>query len=481
MEKRYIKELDASLSPLGFGILRLPMTEDRWFPDSTFELIDQSMRSGVNYYDTGWTYQSGRSEEFAREALVKRYARDSFYLAAKLPVWECRNRGDMERIFQAQLDNLGVEYIDFYLMHGLDIQRWEYGKSIGLTEFLDEKRKRGQIRRMGFSLHDTAENLEKIVDDYSWEFVQLQINYYDWIVLHTKEHYRILEERGIPCITMETVGGGRLSALPKEAQEIYDKVRPGKSASSWAIKFAASLSNVAVMLSGMNTIEQLEDNVLQLSDKKALTTQEKEAIGQVVAIIRSKDSIPCTGCRYCVAECPQKINIPAIFECYNDYKIFGNPGFFDFNYITWSAYPRAEACIKCGKCMRMCPQKIEIPKYMERIRDFAYGRALGFNMEQVKKNLEKRKLICFGSGADGKLAKDIFGGFVEEFCFCDNSEQRWGQNLDGFEIISPRQLLEEYQKKEFLILISSRNYRKPIQKQLLEMGIRKESILNPMD
>lgn len=481
MKRKYIKKLDAELAPLGFGILRLPMTKEGWFPEEAFHLIDRSMELGVNYYDTGWAYQGGKSEDFAREALVKRYQRESFYLAAKLPLWECKDKNDMERIFQAQMNRLGVEYMDFYLVHGLDIQRWEYGKSIGLINFLDEKRKKGQIRRMGFSLHDTSENLEKIVDDYSWEFGQLQINYYDWSVLHTEEHYKILEKRDVPCFTMETVGGGRLSALPREAQEIYEKVHPGKSPSSWAIKFVASLSNVAVMLSGMNAIEQLEDNVRELSDKSALSKEERAAMEQVVEIIRTKDAIPCTGCRYCVSECPQEINIPGVFECYNDYKVFGNPQFFDFNYTTLSAYPRADACVGCERCMEMCPQKIEVPKFMKIIRDFSYSRHLGYDMEDAQKNLSGKKLLCFGSGADGLIAEKAFRSIVGEFIFCDNNEQKWGENIDGVPIISPKQMWEEYQQNRFKILISSRKYWGPIQIQLLEMGIQREDILNARD
>ncbi len=480
MKKKYIQRLDAKLSPLGFGIARLPMTADGWFPSSAFDLIGRSMELGINYYDTGWAYQGGKSEEFAREALVKRYKRDSFYLAAKLPLWECGDQGDMERIFEMQLERLGVEYIDFYLAHGLDINSWERGKSMGLIDFLDKKRKNGQVKRMGFSLHDTSGNLQKIIDDYDWEFVQLQINYYDWIVLHTEEHYRIAAERNIPCFTMETVGGGRLSTLPKEAQEIYEGIHPGKSAASWAIKFVASLPDVAVMLSGMNTIEQLEDNVRQCSDEPTLSKSEKAAMEQVVDIIRSKDCIPCTGCRYCVSECPKKIKIPEVFECYNNYKLFGNAEFFDLPYSTLAQNFKPDSCIKCRKCVDMCTQKIEIPDFLEIIRDFAYSRMLGFDLEKAKRRLQDKKLVCFGSGIDGITAKKIFGNLVKRFIFCDNDSRKWGKQIENVDIIPPQQLWESYQKSEFVILISSRNYRVPIQKQLLQMGIKKKNILNPL-
>lgn len=482
LKKTYIKKLNAELSLLGFGIARLPMTADGWFPDSAFSMIDRSMELGINYYDTGWIYQSGKSEEFAREALVKRYKRDSFYLAAKLPLWQCQNKSDMEQIFEKQIENLGVEYMDFYLVHALNVRSWERGKRIGLIEFLDEKRKNGQIKRMGFSLHDTSENLQKIIDDYNWEFVQLQINYYDWIVLHAEKLYKIAAEREIPCFTMETVGGGRLSALPKEAQEIYEEIRPGKSAASWAIKFVASLSNVAVMLSGMNTIEQLEDNVQQCLESATLSRSEKGAVERVVNIIRSKECIPCTGCKYCLSECPKEINIPEVFECYNDYKLFGSAGFFDWRYyvITFEGNSNPATCIRCGKCMQICTQKINIPDFLEVVRDFAYSRALGFDLEEVKVRLQDKNLVCFGSGLDGIAAKKIFGNLVKEFVFCDNDSRKWDKQIEGIDVISSQRLWEIYQENEFVILISSRNYREPIQKQLLQMGIRKESILNPL-
>lgn len=487
MQKRYIEKLDTELSPLGFGISRLPMTPDEWFPDSAFDLIDRAMELGVNYYDTGWGYQGGKSESFAREALVKRYERDSFHLAAKLPLWACNGKEDMEQIFKTQLENAGG-HIDFYLAHGLNIQRWEYGTDIGLIEFLDEKRKKGQIKRVGFSFHDISENLKKILDAYPWEFAQLQINYYDWAVLHTQEHYKIVADKGIPCFTMETVGGGRLSALPKEAQELYENIRPGKSASSWAIKFAASLPNVAVMLSGMNTMEQLEDNVRQCSDNCAISQKEERAMERVVNIIRSKNAIPCTGCRYCVSECPKGIDIPQVFECYNDYKLFGNAKFFDLHYSAFipAEKNRADACIQCGKCMRICTQNLKIPELMKMIADFAnarkhrhYALALGFDLDRAMGRLRNQKLVCFGSGKDGTIAKELFGDSVKTFNFCDNDSRKWGKKIEGATVLSPEQLWKDYQEDEFAILISTRDHRDPIQKQLLAMGIQKDSILNP--
>ena len=373
MKKRYIEKLGAKLSPLGFGVMRLPMKGGE-FPEEVYRLLDRAVEKGINYFDTAYPYLGGKSEVLVREALVRRYPRDSFYIADKLPVWLCRNRDDMERIFQVQLERLGTEYIDFYLLHGLHKNRWEDIRSKGVLDFLEEKKKEGRIRRIGFSFHDTPEVLGQIVEAYPWEFAQLQINYYDWTVINTKACYEILEERGIPCMIMEPVGGGRLSRLPDEAERILKKVHPERSAASWAIRFAASLPNAAVTLSGMSDTIQLDDNVNQFQEMEPWSKEEGAAVEKVVRLLESFNPVPCSGCRYCVEECPRGVDIPQIFKRYNDYRMFEGMARFDIDYFAFVPEgKRGDSCIRCGKCSARCPQKISVPEEIGKIHAYAVG------------------------------------------------------------------------------------------------------------
>ncbi len=371
MEKRYISKLGVELSPLGFGVMRLPMSGGS-FPEKVYALLDRAMERGINYYDTAYPYLGGKSEVLIREALVERYPRERFYIADKLPVWLCGDREDMERIFNTQLERLGVKWIDFYLLHGLHKTRWEDIYQKGVLDFLEEKKREGRIRSIGFSFHDTAPVLEKIVEAFPWEFAQLQINYYDWEAIHVKECYDCLEEREIPCMVMEPVGGGRLSRLPEEAERILREVHLDRSIASWAIRFVASLSNVAVTLSGMSNESQLEDNILQFQNMGPLSEEEKRAIDKVNHIIDSFHAVPCTGCGYCVEECPRGVDIPQIFKRYNDYRMFENMARFDIDYFAFVPEgKRGDVCIRCNKCSKKCPQKIAIPDEIGKIHEFA--------------------------------------------------------------------------------------------------------------
>ncbi len=367
MKKKYIEKLGMELSPLGFGVMRLPM-EGNGFPKQVFDLLDKAMDMGLNYYDTAYPYQQGRSERLVCDALVKRYDRDSFYIADKLPLWECKSQEDMERIFQIQLERLCVEWIDFYLLHGLHKSRWETAYENGVLDFLEKKKREGRIHKIGFSFHDTVEVLSQIEKKYPWDFIQLQINYYDWEIMGAKEQYEYVADKGIPCMVMEPVGGGRLSRLPKKAEDVFKKVCPDESIPSWAMKYVASLDNVVVTLSGMNSEEQLKDNAAQFNERKPLTETEKQAIGQVVEIMRSYHTVSCSGCRYCVDVCPKGIDIPQIFKRYNDFSMFENMARFDIDYYAFIPEgKRGDSCIKCQQCSRMCPQKIDIPKEIEKI------------------------------------------------------------------------------------------------------------------
>jgi predicted aldo/keto reductase-like oxidoreductase len=472
VDKRYIKKLDAALSPLGFGVMRLPM-EGEGFTAEARKLTGLAMEAGINYYDTAYPYQRGQSEAFLRETLVEKYPRGSFYIADKLPVWECADAGDMERIFQTQLERLGVEYIDFYLLHGLHSSRWLdiYGK--GVLDFLEKKRREGRIGRAGFSLHDTADTLRLVLDAYEWDFAQLQINYYDWTVQRAQDNYGCLAERDIPCMVMEPVGGGRLAKLPGEAERLLKAARPGASAASWAIRFAASLPNVAVVLSGMSDLEQLRDNVFAFSPVEALTQAEHKILDHVVRIIASHNAVPCTACRYCAEDCPEGVDIPQIFQRFNDCNMFDNSDKFDIQYFTFvPADKRADACIACGKCAERCPQKIDIPRELKKIHGAAVGLLLGVDIDKLKAELSDNAiLVCFGAGTTGRNAlNNMRACGIEADYFCDNAQRLWGTAVDGVRVISPAQLQEMSSAQKLCVLITS-VHAEEIRRQLAAAGI----------
>jgi predicted aldo/keto reductase-like oxidoreductase len=413
MKKRYINSLDMELFPLGFGIMRLPMEHGN-FPTQVYDLISEAKNSGINYFDTAYLYQNSRSEELIREALVERYPRDTFYIADKLPVWDCSSYDDMERVFQIQLERLGVSYIDFYLLHALHRSRWLDIYEKGVLGFLKKKQKEGFIHKVGFSMHDTVKTLKLILDAYDWDFVQLQINYYDWTVQHAKENYDCLAAKNIPCMVMEPVGGGRLSKLPDKAEKILKAARPDASVSSWAIRYAASLPNVAVTLSGMNNIEQLQDNLSNFNPVIPITNDEFLLIGKVVDIIRSGSTIPCTACRYCVAECPKMIDIPQIFQRYNDWKMFNNTARFDIDYYAFIPNDkRADVCLVCCRCVKKCPQNINIPKKLKMV----HATAIDLSLDRYKRSgfvslyssLKKNGI----SGTVKKICKKAIKGLVK--------------------------------------------------------------------
>lgn len=474
MKKRYIKQLGMELSPLGFGVMRLPM-ENYDFSREVYALLDQAMEMGINYFDTAYPYLEGKSEILIREALVKRYARDSFYIADKLPVWECQDQDDMERIFEIQLERLGVECIDFYLLHGLHKSRWEHIYEIGVLDFLEKKRRERKICKVGFSFHDTPDVLMQIEQSYSWDFIQLQINYYDWKAMGASECYEYLEKQNIPCMVMEPVGGGRLSHLPEKAETILKNIYPNRSISSWAMKFVSSLPNVAVTLSGMSNKSQLLDNVHEFRNIGEMTEIEKHTIEQVLDIIQSYNTIPCSGCRYCVDVCKKGIDIPQIFKRYNDFCMFENMAKFDVDYYTFLPEgKRGDSCIQCERCSQRCPQKINIPQQIKKIHTFAVALSLGLgekSWENFLRNYDGKKIICFGAGQQGKRAKKILQDMKYEVVyFCDNAESKWGAYVDNIEVISPEKMSELYKNGRFCILITSAYY-KEIEEQLKEMNI----------
>lgn len=392
MAVRADKKLDVEVSLLGFGCMRLPRVEegkeDIDVPAAT-QLVDYAYEHGVNYFDTAWNYHDGTSEAFIGNAL-KKYPRDSFYLATKMPTWAVNDREEAEKVFEQQLKNCQVDYFDFYLLHAISSQSdydsvYEKG---GIYEYLQEEKAKGRIRRLGFSFHGSPLLMQYLLEKHDWDFAQIQLNYMDWHVHDAKRLYAMLEERGIPCIIMEPVHGGSLANLNPEAVEILKKEAPDKTPASWAVKFVASLPNILTVLSGMSTMEQVEDNVQTLTGFEPLAEDQKAVLKQALTAYMKSRTIPCTACRYCMP-CPFGVEIPRVFETYNeavctdnvpDVKGEKNAEFtrkknkFLWLYDSIPPNNRAKNCTACERCIMKCPQRIKIPEWMRFIRNL--GKAI---------------------------------------------------------------------------------------------------------
>ncbi len=372
VDRRKFKDTEVSL--LGLGTMRLPCKTSLKREKNPLidykkgqELVDIAYKNGVNYYDTAYMYHVGKSEKFIGTALRK-YPRDSYFLADKLPIWMCPKKSDMEKIFKKQLDRTGAGYFDFYLLHSLKKDSFERCEKFGAYDFLTEMKKQGKIKNIGFSFHGSVDDLRKIVAAHKWDFAQIQMNYLDWKNQDAETQYDILTKAGIPVIVMEPVRGGKLADLPDEVEEMFKKNEPDKSVASWAIRFVASHSNVITILSGMNSVEQLNDNLSTLTDFKEFSEKEFKICENAAAILNKNDVIPCTGCDYC-ADCPKEVKISSIFSAYNKVKtgeLTKEEGKALYNKIDVNA----SECIRCCKCSDHCPQAIDIPDKIKEVNSF---------------------------------------------------------------------------------------------------------------
>lgn len=356
-----------SMPKLGFGLMRLPQINGEIDIPQVCTMVDKFMAKGFKYFDTAYGYGDGASERAIKAALVDRYPRDSFYLATKLPAWAgAKNAEEAKQMFYTSLERTGAGYFDFYLLHNLGEQRTHYFDDFGIWDFLQERKREGLIHRLGFSFHDKADELDKVLTAHpEMEFVQLQINYTDWEnpAIESRKCYEVARKHGKPIVIMEPVKGGNLANPPQEAKDVFAAINPDASASSWAIRFAASLDGVITVLSGMSSVEQMEDNLSYMQDFKPLNPQEQQAIEKVREIINAIPVVPCTGCEYCLKGCPQNVGIPGVFIAYNIYLKFGNAELAGGQY-SWQTEghqrAKASACIECGMCEEACPQHISI-------------------------------------------------------------------------------------------------------------------------
>ena len=338
----------------GFGYMRLPMIADEVDVAQTTRMVDMFLENGFNYFDTAHGYINGKSELSIKECLSSRYPRDRYILTNKLSANYFQKEEDIRPLFQQQLDACGVEYFDFYLMHALSaarMEQYEGARAFGIALQLKQE---GKIRHLGMSFHDNAEVLDMILTKHpEIEVVQIQFNYVDFEddKVESRKCYEVCRKHGKPVIIMEPVKGGSLVNLPAAAQKVFDKLEGGSNA-SYAIRFAAGFEGVMMVLSGMSTIEQMQDNISYMKDFQPLNQEEQEAVAKVCAVFRNQEMIPCTGCRYCTEVCPQEIAIPELFAALNAKRQ-------DQQYAAVSGGMPAD-CVRCGKCEEICPQNLKI-------------------------------------------------------------------------------------------------------------------------
>lgn len=367
MEKRKMEKLGAETSLLGFGCMRFPTTTEGKIDEARAEkMLDMAYEAGVNYFDTAYPYHDGASEPFVGRVLNK-YDRNTYYLATKLPVWLLEKEEDVERIFNEQLERLQKDYVDFYLLHALDKERWEKIKSLKVVETCEQLQREGKIKNLGFSFHDDYDVFEEILTSRNWDFCQIQYNYMDTEEQAGDKGYALTEKLGVPLVIMEPIRGGSLAGFSEDIEEMFHALDKEKSIASYALRWVASHPNVKVVLSGMSTEEQAADNLKTFGDFKPLTEKEHETIDKVVQTLRSRVQNGCTGCAYCMP-CPAGVNIPRNFKLWNQYHVYQKYEAVKFGWEGLAQKERAESCIKCGKCETVCPQHLSIRENLERVQ-----------------------------------------------------------------------------------------------------------------
>lgn len=364
------------VSILGFGCMRLPLLPggdpSKIDEEQAIKLVHYAIDHGVNYIDTAYPYhgtgmgKGGQSEPFVAKALKSGY-REKVKLTTKLPSWLIKTRDDMDKYLNEQLMRLETGHIDFYLVHSLNAGVWATLKEAGITEFLDQAIKDGRIKHAGFSFHDKPDLFKEIVDYYDWSFCQIQYNYLDEKFQAGKEGLEYATQKGLGIAIMEPLRGGKLAGnLPEAAQNAFDQAEVKRTPADWALRWIWNHPEVSVLLSGMNTIDQVTENLKSASEAEvnSLTTKEVEIIDQVKAIFKERIKINCTTCGYCMP-CPVGVNIPTCFAMYNNHHMFGK----EEAYNAWLApQQKASSCAECGKCETHCPQGIPIRQELKNVK-----------------------------------------------------------------------------------------------------------------
>jgi predicted aldo/keto reductase-like oxidoreductase len=371
MQYRQYKDSDLQISLLGYGCMRLPTTSGNFFDGSvdfglSQELIDRAIALGVNYFDSAHFYQRGAAERAMGQAL-SRYPRDSYVMTTKLPKYRIKDREDIIGVFEEQLARCRTDYFDFYLIHNINEDSYDGFSQAHVIECMQELKQRGLVKRIGFSSHAGVDVLGRFASQFPWDIAQIQLNYFDWGFQNAKRQYEILTGLGIPVAVMEPLRGGRLVSVTPEADKLMKDYAPERSIPSWSLRFAASRPNVLTVLSGMNAFGQIEDNA-DTMDRFAPITQEEQAILDVVnEILLSSAQLPCTQCRYCVDNCPAKLDVPYLIEQYNSYMI--SKHFLVLEQLNWLPEERQpKNCVACGVCNKNCPQKIDVRGAVDRLK-----------------------------------------------------------------------------------------------------------------
>lgn len=369
MQYRYFTNDRLKVSQLGFGCMRFPILDNdsgKIDEELASQMLHYAIDNGVNYIDTAYPYHKGNSEEFVGKALKNGY-REKVYLATKLPVWLVNCYDDFEKYLDEQLERLQTDHIDFYLLHALSEGRWNTIYDLKVLNFLDEAKRKGKIKYAGFSFHDSLDVFKNIVDSYSWDFCQIQLNYMDRQYQAGIEGMKYVADKNISLVIMEPIKGGKLSNASKEISEVWDKSETKRTPAEWALKWIWNFEEVAVVLSGMSTMNHVTENIRTASDSSpnSLTKEELALIDEVTDIYSQNVKVGCTGCEYCLP-CPQNVEIPSIFELYNNVYVYGNDKESKSSYNRLIELEKSAInCVECGACESVCPQHIEIIKLLK--------------------------------------------------------------------------------------------------------------------
>lgn len=364
--------LGESIGKLGFGLMRLPQKDGVIDVEQTKEMVDLFLEAGFTYFDTAWAYAG--SEDAIRQALVERYPRERFQLATKNAAWiGCKTREEAVAQFDTSLKQTGAGYFDFYLLHNIGEGRTKYFDDFDMWSWIQEKKKEGLIKHIGFSFHSTPEALDEVLNQHpEMEFVQLQINYADWEnpAVQSRACYEVARKHGKPVIIMEPIKGGMLANPPESVAEVLKNAEPDSSVASWAVRFAASLDGVITVLSGMSSVEQMKDNLSYMKGFQGLNGEQQAVIAKAQEELKKIPLIPCTTCNYCAKVCPKNIGISGSFTAMNLLTLYKDKAFAKHQeewLVGGHGKNHADQCVKCGKCEEACPQHIEIRENLEKV------------------------------------------------------------------------------------------------------------------
>ncbi len=369
-----MREDFANTCKLGFGCMRLPLLDANDQKSIDIEqfktMVDEFIAGGGTYFDTAFVYHEGASETALKEALTSRYPRDAYTIATKCLAWAAPDEQTAKSNLQTSLDRMGIDYVDFYLLHNVGGPRTAVFDKFGMWDFVKEMKAQGKIKNIGFSMHDDAKTLDALLAEHpDVDFVQIQVNYLDWDdpVVQSRKLMKVAQKHDVPVIIMEPARGGQLVNLPERVARVFKQAAPEESLASWAYRFCYTQPNVVAVLSGMSTPDQVRENMADYHKHgvEPFSESEQAAFDAAIEALHAVPTVPCTNCRYCVKDCPQGVAIPNIMgllnlEAYTDNREFAKQQY------SWQAKEPASACIKCGACEDMCPQKIDIISQLEK-------------------------------------------------------------------------------------------------------------------